>query len=159
MFLSVIKSIFNFQSQSISIQWKHFVAFYKFRNVYIHHYPFQLPWLIRQIHTLYVFLGDNPIFLNQAYNIFNKEKKICTYTADYGRISVWIIAIIFLKTKFKVNAPNILVKLSWDQWLAADEERSSAEPPPPHCIRLPNASYTKSKYWILIDGGARGHVY
>ena len=128
MFLSVIKSIFNFQSQSISIQWKHFVAFYKFRNVYIHHYPFQLPWLIRQIHTLYVFLGDNPIFLNQAYNIFNKEKKICTYTADYGRISVWIIAIIILKTKFKVNAPSAVVPLYTVRRCVSKELEKSRHP-------------------------------
>ena len=40
MLLSVIKSIFNFQSHTIIVQCKHFVAFYKFQNVYICHIPF-----------------------------------------------------------------------------------------------------------------------
>ena len=69
------------------------------------------------IHTL-CFCGITLYYLtcvnDKSYNIFIKKKKICTYMADYGHISVLIMATFSLETKFKVNSLK-LVKLSREQ--------------------------------------------
>ena len=56
MLLSVIKPILNSQSQSIIIQCKHCVAFYKFQNVYIYHIPFNFHGLFVKF-IAYMFSG------------------------------------------------------------------------------------------------------
>ena len=46
--------------------------------------------------------------MTKTYNIFIKKKKICTYTVDYGRISVLITATFFKRPNLKVNAPKYM---------------------------------------------------